>query len=112
MSKIYVLNTLIVPIDFDKHRYIYVKFSKTTVEDVRQILQNNEFISAVGHEGTAKLLSQLLGIPIPTNRITIFLEKGDMGIHFFLKRRIEEGKVLSEEELKTLDFWLIRSEVL
>jgi hypothetical protein len=109
---IFVLNTLIVPIDFDKNRSVNIKLTKITIEEAKQILKNNDFVSAVGHEGTAKVLSQLLDIEIPANRITIFFNKGDVGIHFFLKQRLPEGKILSSEELAKLDFWLIKSEVL
>jgi len=111
-KKIYVLNTLIIPIDFSKHPKATVLMEKISVEEVKQILTNNPFVSAVGHEATAKLLSQLFGVSIPVNRIAIYLEPGDTGIHFFLKTRLPEGKVLSEAELKTLDFWLVKSQVL
>jgi len=61
-------------------------------------------VSAVGHESTAKLLSQLLGIEIPVNRIEIKIEYGDKLIVFQLLQRLPEGKVLSEEELRQLQF--------
>jgi hypothetical protein len=108
---IYILNTLLTPIDFDKNQNAIVKFSKITIEEAKEILKNS-FVSAVGHEGTARVLSQLLDIEIPVNRITVFFNKGDIGIHFFLKQRLPEGKVLSEQELKQLQFWLVKSEVL
>jgi len=104
------MNTLITPINFDKTQTATVTFRKITVEEAKEILKNT-FVSAIGHEGTAKLLSQLLGVNIPTNRITIFMEKGDKAIHFFLKQRLPEGAVLSEDELKKLQFWLVLSEV-
>jgi hypothetical protein len=66
----------------------------------------------VGHEATASLLSKLLGVTIPFNRATIFLQPGDRCLHFFLKSRIPEGKILTEDELKSLDFWLVLSEVI
>jgi Domain of unknown function (DUF1874). len=112
MSKIYLLNTLVIPVNFDTYENVYIRAETITIEEAKQILINNPFISAIGHEGTAKLLSQLLGINIPVNRITVFFEPGDIGIHFFLKQRLPEGKVLTEEELKELDFWLVKSEVI
>jgi hypothetical protein len=112
MSKIYLLNTLVIPIDFDIYRYAYIRVEKISIEEAKQILKNKEFISAIGHEGTAKLLSQLIGINIPVNRITVFFEPGDIGIHFYLKQRLPEGKVLTKEELEKLDYWLVKSEVL
>jgi len=110
-TKIYLLNTLVVPVNFDKHPTAKIKLTKITVDEAREMLINNKFISAVGHEGTAKLLSQLLGIAIQINRITAFFEPGDVGIHFFLKTRLPEGKILSAEELAKLDYWLVKSEV-
>ena len=37
----------------------------------------NTVISAIGHVDTAKVLSSILGVEIPTNRINIHLKKGD-----------------------------------
>jgi len=111
MSKVYLLNTLVIPVNFDTYDEAYIKMEKISVDEAKQILINNPFISAIGHEGTAKLLSQLLGIAIQINRISVFFEPGDIGIHFFLKQRLPEGKVLTEEELKELDFWLVKSEL-
>jgi len=111
-NKVYVLNTLIVPILFDKYPIVKIKFERLTIAEAREILQSNSFISAIGHEATAKLLSSLLNINIPVNRISVYLEPGDIGIHFFLKTRLPEGKILTESELKQLDFWLVKSQYL
>jgi len=110
---LYVLNTLIVPIDFSKHPSVNVRFRKISVEEARQLLEQSaqSFVSAVGHEASAKLLSQLLSVQVPFNRVSVYLNPGDKAIHFFLKSRLQEGKVLSEEELKALDYWLVLSEV-
>jgi hypothetical protein len=110
-KKIYVMNTLIIPIDFNKYPKAIIQAEKISVEEAKQILQNG-FISAIGHEGTANLLSKIFGMNIPTNRISVYFEKGDIGIHFYLKNRLPEGKVLTEEELSKLDFWLVKSQVL
>jgi len=107
---VYVLNTLITPVDFDKFSEVRVKLKKISVEEAKEILANG-FVSAVGHEATARLLSQLLGIQVPMERRTIFLKPGDRAVHFFLKTRLPEGAILSEDELRKLDFWLVLSEV-
>jgi hypothetical protein len=109
---VFILNSLITPINFDKVQTARVRFERIDVERAKNILSNGNFVSAIGHEGTAKVLSQLLGINIPTNRVSIFMETGDVAIHFFLKTRLPEGKILSEDEVKKLDFWLVKSEVL
>jgi len=107
---VYILNTLIVPVNFDETPEAKVRLRRISVEEARAILAGG-FISAVGHEATAKLLSQLLGVEIPAIRQTIFMKPGDKAVHFFLKSRLPEGVVLGEEELKRLEFWLVLSEV-
>jgi sorbitol-specific phosphotransferase system component IIA len=110
---VYILNALVIPADFEKYSKIKVTIRKATLEEVRQLLlQNqNEFVSAIGHESTALLLTQLLGIQIPFNRVTIKVVPGDVLIHFVLRQRVPEGKILSYEELRTLPFDLAISEI-
>lgn len=108
---LYVFNTLIVPVNFDKYKDVVVEFERLGVEEARELVRREEFWSVVGHEGTAKVLTQLLGVEVKFQRQTVFLEPGDMGLHFFLKQRLPEGAVLSDEELVGLDFWFVKSEV-
>jgi len=107
---VYLLNSLIVPLDFDVINTAEVRFTKIDIPTAKKILAT--FISAVGHESTAKLLTQLLEISVPLNRITIRMRKGDVAVHFIPKIRLPEGVILSKESLEKLDFWLIKSEVL
>lgn len=37
----------------------------------------NTVISAIGHGDTARVISNMLGVEIPSNRINVHLEKGD-----------------------------------
>ena len=39
------------------------------------------------------------------------MEPGDKAIHLFLKERLPEGKILSEEEMKSVKYWLVLSEI-
>jgi hypothetical protein len=95
---IYVLNT---PILTDWGMYSFVSWR---LEDVRKLLHEKTFVSAVGHEGTANLMTRLIGIPIPVNRTAIKMAKWDVAIVFRLLTRLPEGKVLSEEELAQLPY--------
>lgn len=61
-----------------------------------------EFKSVIGHESTAKILSELLGIEVKVNRIKITLDKDTVLYVFQLLERLPEGKILSTEELKKL----------
>jgi hypothetical protein len=60
------------------------------------------FESAVGHQSTAEILTNLLGIEVPANRTAIKLQSGDALIVFQLSVRLAEGQVLSKEEVLDL----------
>jgi hypothetical protein len=107
----YILNSLIIPVDFSEKLEYTVSVRKIDLQEARKIVSSTDFISAVGHEPTAKVLSELLGVEIPFNRIAIKMKKGDVGLHFALKTRLPEGKVLTKEELQQLEFDLVLSEV-
>jgi hypothetical protein len=98
-----------VPVDFTVKDCYMIVLRKINLEKAQDILSTTEFTSACGHEATAKVLSELLGINIPYNRVAVKLKSGDMAIHFALKTRLPEGKVLSEEELKQLNYEFVLS---
>jgi hypothetical protein len=110
-NMLYVLNTLVLPVDFEAKRQYEIYLERIDIELARKMLSEKEFISAVGHEATAKLLTEMLGIEIPFNRIAVKLRPGDMCLHFVLRTRLPEGKVLSEKELKKLEYDLVLSKV-
>ncbi|OGT90094.1 MAG: hypothetical protein A2286_03460 [Gammaproteobacteria bacterium RIFOXYA12_FULL_61_12] len=64
------------------------------------------FLSAIGHQGAADFLAGLLGIDIPLNRVTITMAPGDRALILRLKARLEEGKVLTAEEMDRFPFEL------
>jgi len=70
--------------------------------DVKQLLAEGNFQSIVGHQATANILTQLLETDIPVNRVSVKLKETDTLIVFQLLQRIEEGRVLSEEEVLAL----------
>jgi len=65
---------------------------------------DEETVSAIGHQATADVLSEILGETIPCNRIQVKMQPGDAALVFRLKERLPEGKILSAEELKKLDY--------
>jgi hypothetical protein len=100
---IFILNT---PILTDWGEY---KFSKISLEEVKFLLQRG-FVSAIGHEGTAALMTRLTKIEIPANRIAVKMQAGDQAIVFRVLTRLPEGVVLSETQLQTIpyEFGLLR----
>ncbi len=95
---VYLLNTTIIPANFEG----WVSVESITLEEVKDILTKRDWTSAIGHQATARLLSELLGIEITFNRITITVKSGDVFICFQPQMRLEEGKVYSYEEMKKI----------
>lgn len=113
IGMLYVFNSLIIPLDWKLSDSYNVKIKRIDVNQAKQLVNQNQFTSAIGHEATAKLLSLLLGIDVPLNRIQIEMVPGDIGLHFTLKKRLMEGQVIkSIQELEEIGFDLVMSEVL
>jgi len=107
LARLYLLNSPITPIKDENKCVIIVKRTKD-VEYIKKFINflknvlGFEVISAIGHQTTAKVLSAILGFEVPTQRISIELDRGDVAVAFALDTRLPEGKVLSEEELRRI----------
>ena len=103
MGKLYVSNAfslnMILPLP-PQGRTVRVR--PVSLEEVKSILQEGEYVSAVGHPSTAEVMSTLLGVEIPPNRVTITLGPGDRVLVFQLAVRLAEGQILSQEEVLAL----------
>jgi hypothetical protein len=69
---------------------------------VRMILQSEEVKSIIGHKATAEFLTKKIGREINYNRESVKIKTNDTIIVFQILTRLEEGKVLSEIELKSI----------
>jgi hypothetical protein len=78
---------------------ITLSIKELKLEEVKKLL-NDYFISAIGHDSTAKFLSQLLEIEITANRIQVNLKEDDLLIVAQLLERLPEGKILTLEEIQ------------
>lgn len=78
----------------------------TTVDlEFAQELVKSPFTSAVGHSSTAEIMSTLLHVEVPVNRISLYeLEVGTQLLCFKLKERAPEGVILSKEEIETIGY--------
>ncbi len=54
-----------------------ISVRELALDEVVKML-NNGFTSAVGHADTAAVFSSQLGVTVPTNRITVALNQGDV----------------------------------
>jgi hypothetical protein len=78
---------------------VAVEFRRASIEEVRTLLSNG-FISAIGHPATANVLTKILGMNIPVNRVSIQLQPGDVLIIFQLAvGRLAPGQELTEQDV-------------
>ncbi|QBJ04180.1 hypothetical protein FNU3_128 [Fusobacterium phage vB_FnuS_FNU3] len=70
------------------------KLSNITLEQAQKLVNENEFISYIGHQATAEIISILLGTEVPMNRGQFKQEVGQKAIIFKLKSRLLEGQIL------------------
>jgi len=102
---LYILNSAILPLKEGEEYLITAR--QISIQEAKEILEKEHFTSAVGHKATAELLTKILGVEIPFNRIQIELQLGDKVIAFLLKKRLEEGKVIETvEELNQIGYTL------
>jgi len=80
---------------------VNLRVRRINTNEVRQLIANG-FFSAVGHQATAELLSTLLGVQVPLNRVNVTINDGQQIIICQLLVRLAEGQVLSLPEIQSL----------
>lgn len=58
----------------------HIQTRKLSLEQIRHLAQSGALQSCIGHADTAVVLSGLLGVTIPANRVSLNLEEGDLAI--------------------------------
>ncbi len=105
MHPLAILNTSIITSDG------LFRLSTISHAEAVEIVQDNKcnILSAVGHQSTAEILSVLLPVSIPLNRIQFQQQVGQMALVFKLKGRPPEGHILTMNEIKYIgyDFQLL-----
>lgn len=96
--KIAILNTSIMTTE---GTYTLTKIS---LDEAKKLASENETLSAVGHQSTADILTELLGVPVPLNRIQFAQVPGQKAIVFKLNGRPPEGKILSRAEIEAIGY--------
>lgn len=93
-----ILNTSILT-DVGSYKLIDV-----SLETAKELIRNNSFVSAVGHKSTSDILTSLLGVEVPVNRIEFKQQNKQLALIFKLNGRPEEGKILSIAEIETIGY--------
>ena len=100
MAKIEILNTSILTV-FGSYNY-----EPVSLEDAQEMVSSNPegFESAVGHQSTAEILTTLLEVEVPVNRVFFVQEVGQTALVFKLRGRAPEGIILSREEVEAIGY--------
>lgn len=98
MKKLAILNTSILTSEGT------FTLKSISLSDAKNLISSNDIFSAVGHQSTAEILTELLGVEIPVNRIQFEQEDGQQALVFKLNGRPPEGKILSKEEIETIGY--------
>lgn len=93
-----ILNTAIItaPGRYEMHTI--------SVDSAQALVFQMNWVSAIGHEATAQILSEILQVTIPVNRIQYVQQPRERAIVFKLRGRPEEGKILSREEIEAIGY--------
>jgi hypothetical protein len=83
-----------------------------TLADARELVSAEPFESAVGHQEIANLLTEVLGAPVPANRIEYKQGVRDTALVFKLNGRTPEGVILNQAQMETqgYQFYLLTRE--
>ena len=79
-----------------------VEFRDTTKEEFCEEVVKGRHENAIGHVGTVQLINSLCGSNLNVNRVSIQTDAGDEIYIISLTIRLEEGKVLKNDEIQRL----------
>lgn len=107
--KKYLFNAMIVPVNFDKHRKAEFSLELLDWPLFCEELKKGRVEDVVSHGATVRLINEKCGTNFVKKRKTVFMEPGDVGLHFFLKKRVFEKDIKTKEELEKIGYWLVKS---
>lgn len=104
MNKITLLNTSILT-DYGTFEY-----SPVDLDSAIKLLREYGFESAIGHQSTADILSEILQIKVEVKRTEFRQKIDETALIFKLRSRPPEGKILTGEEIEEIgyDFGILR----
>jgi Domain of unknown function (DUF1874) len=102
--KVTLLNTSVLA------NYGSYEYSLISLDEAKNLVTENAFQSAIRHQSTAEVLTELLGVKVVANRLEFFQTIDDVALIFKLRSRPPEGKILSREEIEEIgyDFGILR----
>lgn len=82
------------------------RVTELDVAQARMLVRTHGYMSAVGHEASAQVLSSVLEVDVPMNRIEYEQKVGQQAIALKLDVRPPEGQILTAKEMYDVGFSL------
>ena len=95
MTKLALLNTTIATANDATFELRTVSIDEAIALCAAHVCQSH-----VGHQATADTMSAVLNVSVPMDRTPLAQEVGQKALALKLKSRLEEGRILSREELE------------
>jgi hypothetical protein len=103
LEKVILLNAFVVP-----RKPMVIITMPTNIENVKALIRKvGKIESYVGHESTARLLSELLETPVPYNRSEYQPVAGDIAVIVKLKKRLEKPEDVKNVKPEDLEFYIV-----
>ena len=100
---LYLMSTTVIPSGCDGTW----KVKSVSLEEAKA-MATKPWKSAIGHESTAQIMSELLELNVPMERVSVSSEVGDKFLCFKLNKRPPEGAILNRSQLEELGYgWCI-----
>lgn len=81
------------------------EFHYITLDGARRILADADGVTShVGHDSTAAIMTELLGVDVPMSRVPFEQMPGQEALVFKLNGRPPEGRILSREEIESVGY--------
>lgn len=82
------------------------RLTDLALEQAKELVAENRdnLLSAIGHESTAQIMTELLDVQVQVNRIQFAQESNQKAIVFKLNGRAPEGTILSKSEIEEIGY--------
>lgn len=74
------------------------------LSEAKDIIENKNLNSAIGHQSTADVMTTLLGVKVEVDRKQVVQQAGQVALVFKLNGRVEEGRILNIEEIEEIGY--------
>jgi len=107
VNRVVLLNAVVPP-----KKPTVISIAPLSAEGAKKIVMKAKAVeSYIGHEATAKLLSELFSTSVPVNRAEYTPVVGDIAIVVRLKKRLQAPQDLKSVTLDDLEFYVVNYEL-